>query len=98
MTYRKYAPTCADDQLLIADDAATLQAMLNLCSDYMENQLYTINPQKSKIVHHVQSIRSKKLNYQPEWHIGQQDASEQVSRMTSLTLGLIGVLIRYHLT
>lgn len=48
--YSLVAPTCADDMLLLTNDAHELQALLDIVLEYSRDERYTIHPTKSMIL------------------------------------------------
>ena len=58
-------PTCADDQLLIANNAQDMQAMLNAVHEYSNEHLYKIHPSKSSITN-MAKAQNEALTY----HLG----------------------------
>ena len=61
------SPTCADDQLLLADSSSDLQVMITACNDYANSHQYTLHPEKSTVT----TILSNKGSSAPKWTIGE---------------------------
>ena len=60
------SPTCADDQLLLADNSVDLQVMITACNDYAVNHQYTLHPEKSTVT----TIFPKKDAIDQKWYMG----------------------------
>ncbi len=73
-------PTCADDMLLMANDPAELQAMLDICFEYAKQHQYEIHPQKSVIAHMVGSKHEGVT-----WKLGEEPVTK-VDKFTHLGL------------
>jgi hypothetical protein len=76
------SPTCADDQLLLANTSTDMQAMITACHSYAEDHQYTLHPEKSTVTAFFPKHRDKdELN----WMMG----DNQMPRVSSFThLGL----------
>jgi hypothetical protein len=63
------SPTCADDQLLIADNGADMQAMIEMCFNYSKVHQYSLHPEKSTVTTYL-SHRKEPDKWQ--WRLGNE--------------------------
>ncbi|MES9903311.1 MAG: reverse transcriptase family protein [Sedimenticola sp.] len=70
-------PTCADDVLLMSNDSAELQSMLNIADSYAGDHRYLIHPLKSSVVRRVTNSSWQKKEIITDWVMGNTEITVQ---------------------
>ncbi|MES9879604.1 MAG: reverse transcriptase family protein [Sedimenticola sp.] len=70
-------PTCADDVLLMTNDSAELQSMLDLADSYSRDHRYQIHPLKSSVVRRVTTSSWQRKELISDWAMGNTEITVQ---------------------